>query len=482
MNRWCRNLWVVAAIAVAAAGCANDPALRRTPLPVDQPAAMPKAVESKPLEVIEQTAAEVARGAMPDDEALARKVRELVSGVEPEALPASAPEDRSGQKLTLDYLSRLALQNHPLLRRDSARIDSASGQALQAGLYPNPTFDTNNPQIFNGPFGTALNVGFQQELVVKGKLRLDRAAALRGQQQSEYGLVQDKYTLLAQLRNQFYQTLAAQYRVDVLNALLIITDKGVTAAKARVQGTIGDETEVKLLTIDYDRTQADLANAMRMLDGERKQLAAIVGFPGLVDQKVEGSLVAKPPVFDDERMEQFVTSDNAQVLISKLEVDKNKIQLKRAEVEPYPNITIGPAYQYGLNKTQEQFWMTIVFPIPTSNRNQGNILSARADLRDSVETLGTVQLELLRRLADSSSAHRGAVAQAEQYRTRIIPDAAEALRLVKSGYDAGLAEFSVYLQAQRTVMDVTKDYVDILERVWTTAADLSGVLQMDQFP
>ena len=497
MNRWCSNLMLVAAWAVAMPGCAHDRAVGRTATPAEQYFAPPQialaggdssgeesqvvqaAFDTAPVD--KATAAEVEVAESQPDESQTTDIQ-VVRGAEPNPVPGMEFSSGPQPKLTLAYLSRLAQENHPLLRRDQARITSASGQALQAGLYPNPTFDTNNPQIFNGPQGTALNAGFQQELVVKGKLRLDRTAALRAQEQAEFTYVQDKYALLAQVRNQFYQTLAAQFRVDVLKRLLIITDASVKTANERVKATTGDRTEVLLLTIDYDRTQADLANALRVLDGERKQLAAIVGFPGLVNESVVGSLTADPPVFDDEAIQQFVVSENAIIQIAKLDIDRNKILLKRAEVEPFPNITIGPAYQYGLNKTQEQFWMTVIFPIPVSNRNQGNILSARADIKNATETLGTVQLDLLRKVADSLSTHRGAVAQADQYKNQIIKDAREALRLAKSGYDAGLFEFSVYLQAQRTVIDATKEYVDILERVWTTAADISGLLQMDQFP
>jgi cobalt-zinc-cadmium efflux system outer membrane protein len=407
---------------------------------------------------------------------------QIVRGAEPDADANADPAAPAEQKMTLEYLTRLVLESHPLLQRDQARITSAAGQALQAGLYPNPTFDTNNPQVFNGPLGTALNVGFQQELVVKGKLRLDRAAALRAQQQAEFAYIQDKYALLAQVRNQFYQTLAAQFRVDVLTRLLQVTDASVKTGEERVKATLADNQELLLLKIDYNRVKASLENAKKMLEGERKQLSAIVGYPGLVVGPVIGSLTADAPVFDEPAMQQFVTTENAQVQIAKLDIDRNKILLRRAEVEPYPNVTIGPAYQYGLNKTQEQFWMTVIFPIPVSNRNQGNISSARADIRDATETLGAVQLDLLRSLADSLSAHRGALEQAEKYKTQIIPEAREALRLAKSGYDVGAFEFSAYLQAQRTLIQTTQDYVDILETVWKTAADLSGLLQLDRFP
>ncbi len=474
MSRWRKNPMLLAALAVAVSGCAQQRAPRLTALPQDAPAAVHERMpEAQP---------EIARAAMPDTTTAAMQMRDDAAG--PEAapdVPGSEPADGAPAELTLEYLSRLAVENHPLLQRDLARIEAAAGGALQAGLHPNPRFDSNNPQVFNGP-NTALNVGIQQDIVVKGKLRLDRAAALRAQQQSEFALVQDRYGLLAQVRNQFYTTLAAQYRVDVLSRLLKITDLSVKIGKELVKGGTGDEAQVKLLEIDFNRVEADLLNAQQLLAGERRQLAAIVGFPELVNQKVVGSLTATPPSFDEELMRQFVTSENAMIQIAKLDIDKNRILLKRAEAEPYPNITIGPGYQYGFNKTQEQYWMTIVFPIPVSDRNQGNIRSARASIRDSTETLGAVQLDLLRKVADSLSTHRGALEQADRYRSQIIPDAREALRLARSGYRAGVFEFAVYLQAQRTVIDATKDYVDILEKVWTTAADLSGLLQMDKFP
>ncbi len=508
MIRWCNIPMLLAAFAVAMPGCAQNRTMARAELPsadlagaepTTQPQDDPAGIRDTRSASDSAGAPQVAQAAYAQPARIAHSVAEsesaeyqsdefqlndlqIVRGAEPDPAPGVEPASGAQSKPTLQYLSRLAIDNHPLLQRDQARITSAAGQALQAGLYPNPTFDTNNPQVFNGPLGTALNVGFTQEIVVKGKLRLDRAAALRVQQQAELAYVADKYALLAQVRNQFYQTLAAQFRVDVLNRLLIVTDASVKTGEERVKATIADNQELLLLQIDDNRVKANLENAIKVLDGERKQLAAMVGFPGLISDRVIGSLTAATPVFDELAMQEFVTSENAQVQIARLDIDRNRILLKRAEVEPVPNVIIGPAYQYGLNKTQEQFWMTVVFPIPVSNRNQGNIGSARADIRDATESLSAVQLDLLRKMADSLSSHRGALEQAEKYKTKIIPDAREALRLAKSGYDAGVLEFSVYLQAQRTLIETTQDYVDVLETVWTTAADLSGILQMDRFP
>lgn len=405
----------------------------------------------------------------------------VVRGAEPVAAPGTETASDARPQLTLPYLTRLAVENHPLLQRDLARVTSAAGQTLQKGLYPNPRWDSNNPQVFNGK-QSAFNAGIQQEIVVKGKLRLDRAVALRVQQQSEKVLIQDKYGLLTAVRSQFFTALAAQTRVGVLQRLSVVTDASVKTGEQRVKATIADRQELLLLQIDDNRVGAALANAGRVLEGERQQLAAIVGFPGLVNENVVGSLGTKPPLFDEPFMERFVTSENVQVQIARLDIEKNRLLLQRAEAEPYPNVSLGPAYNYSLTKGNEQFWFNIIFPIPVSNRNQGNIRSARANVLDSTATLGTVQLDLLRQLADAFSTHQGALQQAEEFKIHIIPDARETLRLAKSGYDAGVLEFSVYLQAQRTLIDATQDYVDVLEKVWTTASTMAGLLQMDKFP
>jgi cobalt-zinc-cadmium efflux system outer membrane protein len=181
-------------------------------------------------------------------------------------------------------------------------------------------------------------------------------------------------------------------------------------------------------------------------------------------------------------MRRFVTSDHALTQIAKLEIDKNKILLKRAEAEPYPNITLGPAYQWGPTKGNEQYWLTVTFPIPVSDRNQGNIKAARANIHDSVESLGTVQLELLRQVADAYSKYRGALEQMDRYKSQIIPDSIKAMGLARSGYETGVFAFAVFLQAQRTVIQTQREYVDVLENIWTTAATLAGLLQMDKFP
>ena len=385
------------------------------------------------------------------------------------------------EMLDLAALEQLAKENHPVLRRSRARVTSAQGQALQEGLYPNPRFDSNNPEVFSGQ-NSLFNAGFQQEIVTKGKLRLQRAAATKVVGQTELAYVSDCFALLTAVRKQFYTTLAAQRRVDVAKGLSRVTADSLQVGRDLFSALKINETEVLLLEVDYETVEADLASFRQKLEGERKQLSAVVGIPGLVTGKIAGVLTEKPPVFDEESVQSFVTQNNSQVQMAKLEVERAKIVLTRQQVEPYPNITIGPAFQQGILPGNQQFWLNLSFPIPTSNRNQGNIMSARADTRAADESLSNLQLDLMNQVADIYSRHQAARIRAEKYRKKIIPDSLRMLGLARDGFKNGVFDFSRFLQAQRTMVDANLRYTDVLEEEWTTGSDLAGLLQIEQFP
>lgn len=393
-----------------------------------------------------------------------------------QALPPARPA-----AYTLGQLTRMADASNPILRRDLARVESARGARLQSGLYPNPRFDTNNPEVFAGK-DTQLCVGFQQEIVVQGKLRLEQAAATRALQQAEWTWTQDRFDLFTAVRQQFYTVLAAQRRVELLTQLGNIVQRSLETGRKREKAGEANHTDVLLLTIDYQRVQVDLRNAQTLLSGTRRQLAAVVGVPDLVISEAVGNLADKLPDFDEGQLRNFVANEHAQVQISRLDIERNRTLLRRAEVEPYPNVTVGPAYNFGVVPGRDQFWFNVNLPLPTWDRNQGNIRSARADVNDAAASLNVLQNDLLRQASDALSRHRAAREQAEQFERDILPNTHETMRLAQDGYAKGLFDFATYLQAQRTMVETTKDYVGALETAWGTAAELAGLLQLENFP
>ncbi|HVC93069.1 MAG TPA: TolC family protein [Pirellulales bacterium] len=383
---------------------------------------------------------------------------------------------------TLEQVTALALENNPIVRRARARIESARGTAIQAGIWTNPRWDTNNPDIIGAGLQQAYNAGFQLEIPVKGKKRLDRAAAMQLVREATFSAWSDRYDVLQSVREQFYGLLIQQRRVRGLEEVLRVTTGARDAAQRLFDGEQVAETDVLLLALEMQKAQAALVQARTLLISRRRQLAAVVGLPGMPVSEAVGDPTAPPPSFDDLFVRQYVATQNVDVLGARAEASRTSLLVTRARAEPWPNPYTGPAAQWGPLNLNQQFWMNGSFLIPTWNFNQGGIRSARWDNQAATADVGVKQNQLLDQAADALGRHRAALALAEKIRTEILPTATRNFELVEKGYRLGILPVFQFLEAQRTLFDANLSYIDALDDVWSSAAALGNLLQLERFP
>ena len=156
--------------------------------------------------------------------------------------------------------------------------------------------------------------------------------------------------------------------------------------------------------------------------------------------------------------------------------------MRRAEVEPTPNVTVNSGYQYAVGGSHSQALIGLYFTMPIWDRNQGNIRAAGADVRGSVAQLSAVQNELLKQLAEALARYRSAEITVETYETGILPDVRETLGLVQKGYEAQQFDFLRILQTQRSVVETNIEYINALQERLTAGATIAGLLQLYEFP
>lgn len=396
------------------------------------------------------------------------------------------PGATRGATLTLDEASDIALSNNPLLRKARAQIDSKIGLAIQAGIMPNPRYDSNNPQVFAGN-ASQYNAGFMQELPVKGKLRLDRSAAQREVEQARMAYIRRRFELLTSVRQQFYRVLAQERRVEVLEQLVRIARTSHSLAEQRQKAGRVAETDVLLLFTELQQAEIALTNARTLLLGSRRALAATMGIPTLEIDDAIGDLKAISRDFDELGLREFVATRNAAVIEAQLQIEQDQILLQRARVEPFPNPTVGPAVAFGPSSSSSgqwgsQFWLNMQIGLPVWNLNQGNIRAANANVRDSIASVDITRNDLLRQAAETLAQYRSSRDRARYIAERILPTAERSQQLIQNAYDIGRTDVSPVLQAQRALTQVNLDYIDALENAWLNAAILAGLLQVDRFP
>jgi cobalt-zinc-cadmium efflux system outer membrane protein len=402
-------------------------------------------------------------------------------GVLQQRLPPDLQIGEDGS-ITLNQATGLALEFNPILRSARARIESARGMALQAGLWNNPRWETNNPQVLAAGRTNQYNAGFQLEIPVKGKKRLDRAAVEQEVRQAMYDYRTQRMDMLTQVRRQFYQLLAQQRRVEITRELVEIVRRAKEVAEALRRAGVQAEIDVLAFSIELQRLEAALVQAERILAGRRRMLSATMGLPNLPVVRATGRLDAQFPDFDEAALRQYVATRHPRMLAAYAEVDRRRILLRRAEVEPYPNPYTGPAAAWGQTTQPTQFWYNIQFNIPVWNFNQGARRAAAADIRDAQASLYTLRNDLLREAADAYSRYRAIRALAERYGRDILPLAMRNQELNREGYEKREFELARFLQAQRILSETYLDYIGALEQLWDSAAEIGNLMQLEQFP
>ncbi len=315
---------------------------------------------------------------------------------------------------TLEALEEVADRVNPIIVRDRAQIESARGQAVQAGIWSNPQFNSNNPEIFAGR-QSLLNAGLQMEIPVNGKKALDQSAANEATRQAEITLDQDRKALHASIRQQYYTVLVDQERITVLSRTMDLVRKSYdTGVNRQGAGDLG-QADILNFQVDLQHAEAALRSAKAILDGDIKQLEAIVGVPGLIREPLQGKLTGPYPIFNEAGLIEYVTKHHTQIANALSVIRQNRILIRRAQVEPFPNPTLGPAYQFGLVPGNDQFWFNITFNIPVWDLNQGAISAAKANLRASTANIDSVRLNLVNQAANLLSQYLAALSIVERF-------------------------------------------------------------------
>lgn len=391
------------------------------------------------------------------------------------------PEPQANPGITLERLTSLAEANSPTLRQAAAAVEAARGNAVQVGLYPNPNLVGGANQLVGNQsqYYSALS----QEIVTMQKLQLNRAAATQQILQAEQAFVLTRFHLLTAVRQQYMMTLASQRRNEVLVRLVEISGKSRLAAERLQAAGEGTRTDTLLFEIEVEKAEVALENSIARLKASQRELAAVLGLRDMDVGRINGNLLES---LDDVARQVLIDGYvpyNASVQIAELEIDRSKYLIRRAEVEPYPNVTVYAGYQRQIEPALHNMaLLTLSMPLPVWNQNQGHITTAYANLAKAHADVETVQNALARQMADAGGRYRIADQQARRYEQKIVPKAREGVKIIQEGFTQGQFDFLRLLQAQRILVESNLGFIDSLETRWAAAAEMAGLSQIEKFP
>lgn len=408
------------------------------------------------------------------------------------AAAAQTPAAAAGaEPLTLERLHAMALENNPTLKQAAAEIQAAKGRALQAGLLPNPVIGYTGEEISSGPVIRGGEHGFfiEQTIPLGGKLRLSRSVFEREATQAEALAEAQRFRVLNSVRILYYQALLAQRRVELHERLARVTREAVGVSAQLFNVGAADRPDYLESEIEERRAQVELTTARNTQSRIWRQLAAVVGEPSLGPRPLAGELDGVLPEFERERVRETVLRDSPELKAARAAIERAELALRRARREPVPDLILrgGPRYnrellEIGFAGNVPVGWEAAVdvgLTIPLFNRNQGNVAAARAELGRARAELRRLELSLEARLAVVFDEYLTALRSAEIYRTEVLPRAEQAYELYLARFREMAAAYPQVLVAQRTLVQVSDEYLEALDTAWQAAVALEGLLLTD---
>ena len=406
---------------------------------------------------------------------------------QPDASSPESPDrpetEEFKEALTLKQALSMAFKKNPGLSSYSWEVRAREGRTSQAGALPNPEFELSIDNFWGSRelrgFDSAEYTLAVSQLVELGGKRAKRAiAAGIDRDLAGWDYEAKKLDLLSEVTKAFIDVIAEQERLNVTEELYGLAEQSLNTVSARVQAGKVSPIEETRAAAELSKAKIELERAKRSLEAARKRLSTAIGSPAPFFEKAGGQLdlAADIPPY-----EQFVQNINRNPDIARwsTEVDQRKaaLNLERANRIPDPSVSIGVKR---FRETEASALVAgISFPLPLFNRNSGAVAEAESRLWKAEEEQKAALLKTHTAATEVYLALSSAFVEAAALKKSVLPGLQSAFEAVQEGYRYGKFGYLEMLDAQRSLSESKKQYIESVAAYTKATADMERLTGAD---
>lgn len=384
-------------------------------------------------------------------------------------------EEFTSNTMTLADFEAIAMENNPTLQQLAATTQKAAGFRTQVGLRSNPTIGYQAMQLADA--GTDQHTAFiEQEIVTGNKLALNRQVLNETVRLQLWELETQKYRITTDIRTKFFEALAAQQRIRLVNEFQSVAEKGLELAEQRKLAMEGSQVDVLQAKIQVNEVQLSRQKAEVSFISAWQSLVALSGAPQLQPTVLEGELPNNLEKTDWDNYRATILATSPEYMVAQTRVQQARANLLRQEVQATPNWTVQLASGKDNGTDSGMLNLQVGAPIPVFNKNQGNIAAARAEYCRAVMEVQRVEKAIAARIAELSRDFDSALAAVNQYHVEILPSAKETLNLAEQAYTSGESSFLEVLIVRRTYFESNLQYLLAQENLAQANARKEGLV------
>ncbi|MCK5724945.1 MAG: TolC family protein, partial [Gammaproteobacteria bacterium] len=233
--------------------------------------------------------------------------------------------------------------------------------------------------------------------------------------------------------------------------------------------------EVDKAVVRVSTEQILLHKARRKLESSRQQLCAMWADsdPRFADALGELTVVENIPTQD--QLTKLV-SQNPDIARWSAEISQRQAALELARSQAIPNVNVGAGVRRFGATDENALVFEVGFPVPIIDRNQGVRLQARYNLLKAKFQQKDVEVKVRTLLITNHKKLAGAYHEVVTLRDITLPAARSAYNAARKAFEKGLTNFIDVLDADRTLVNSERQYIESLSAYHKTLTTLEGLV------
>lgn len=313
-----------------------------------------------------------------------------------------------------ETLHLAALYYHPSLDVARAQWQAALGGQKTAAARPNPTvsavpgYDINPPE-FVTPWFPA--VTFDIPLETAGKRGYRQAQARQLSEASRLNLAATAWQVRSNLRSSLIDFAAAQRREGLLRSQQSVQENVVRLLEGQLRAGAVSRAELTPPRIALGKIQLDLAEAQQQLAEACVRVADAIGVAvaALAGLELAYDVATRPadaPALMAPEVRGQALQNRADLRGALAEYAASQSTLQLEVAKQYPDIHLGPGYQY--DQGEHKFSLSVTAELPLLNQNQGPIAEAAAHRTLAAARFDALQAKVIGEIDRALAAYRAA--------------------------------------------------------------------------
>ena len=403
----------------------------------------------------------------------AKGARLLVPGIL--CILTSAPVFAETHMLALPQVVEASLQNNGDLKSFREEKGIRDAGKVRAGLLPNPTLELEGGTgaLTGSSSENNLSLGVSQEFFLAGKRQKRLAIAEQELEMYRWQLADRERLHREEVKTAFYDVILAQQRIVLSDSSIALNRQLLDVAKERLAAGDIPELEMNLVKVELARSEGARIDVEKVLNQNQVNLWTLMGLSPGEYPSITGAFETKTGMTKKlADLKQLALGKRPDLKALEAEKNRGEADITLAKAEGIPNLTAGIALKRDTTAmeiggiegkdTAYTIGLKLSMPIPLFDRNQAGVQEAKAKRSSSGTRLLAAARNAEREVETAYASFLNAEKVLSLYKTNIIPQLEENLKLTQEAYRLGEVGILAVIQEQKKFFEVSDGYLTAL--------------------